>query len=114
MRNGIAAYQQLRAATENPKDAEARIIRQRTSDLEASAASGDRGAMAQAVFLNRRMWFALIEDLAQPTNMLADGLKAQLISIGLTVDRVSSEVLDGKEGISDLIAINRGILGTGA
>jgi flagellar protein FlaF len=52
----------------------------------------------------------LQSDLSADDNQLPDGLKAQLISLAIWVDRHSSKVLRGKAEVGPLIKVNRTIM----
>src|SRR5882672_10003598 len=61
--------------------------------LEAADTSGVRSREAiEAVLFVRRLWGALIEDLANPENDLPQALRADLISIGLWIMREAEQI----------------------
>jgi flagellar protein FlaF len=43
-------------------------------------------------------------------NQLPDDLRARIISIGMWVDKYTSEVITGHDTIDDLIVVNRAII----
>jgi flagellar protein FlaF len=53
---------------------------------------------ADALNYARKLWLLLIDDLANPENDLPDGLRAELISIGIWVTRETENI---KTGMSD-------------
>lgn len=64
-----------------------------------------REAVEALVFL-RRLWSALIEDLASAENDLPKPLRADLISIGLWVMREADDIrLEKSNGFADLIEV---------
>ena len=66
--------------------------------------------LAEAVLQNRKLWTVLTADLAQDGNGLPDGLRAQLISLGLFVQQHSVKVLSDNADIEVLIDINTAIM----
>jgi len=67
-------------------------------------------AMIQAIQDNRTLWAVLADDCAQPDNQLPEGLRAQIISLALWVDRHSREVRGDYKALADLIEVNRAIM----
>ena len=65
----------------------------------------------EALFFLRRLWTALIEDLASPENGLPESLRADLISVGLWImkeaDLIRGEKSRNFSGISEICAIIR-------
>ena len=59
---------------------------------------------------NRRLWSVLATDCAQPNNALPDALRANVISLGLWVNRHTSAVMSGEETFEPLIEVNRAIM----
>lgn len=68
-----------------------------------------REAVEALVFL-RKLWSALIEDLASSENDLPQALRADLISIGLWVMREAENIrLEKSDGFGDLIEVCQSI-----
>lgn len=60
----------------------------------------------------RELWTVLIEDLASPQNALPHVLRAQLISIGISLLRQAEDIRQGRQSdFSPLIEISRLIMG---
>jgi flagellar protein FlaF len=56
------------------------------------------------------MWSTFATDCGARGNGLPPELRAQIISIGLWVERFTSDVVAGRESIRELIAVNRTIM----
>lgn len=106
------AYQSMQTAAEDPRSREYRLFIQVTAQLERAAEEDEvNGTVGLALHDNRRLWNALMEDLSGDGNQLPKALKAQLISLGIWVNRHSSEVLRGEAHVQPLIDVNRMIIG---
>jgi flagellar protein FlaF len=75
--------------------------------LRAAQAAGPRSNEAvEALSFVRRLWTALIEDLGKPDNGLPKKLRADLISIGISIIREAESIRLGKsENFDDLIEL---------
>ena len=73
-------------------------------------ASDDCSGLAAAVYANRKLWSILILDVAGEGNNLPQKLRAEILSIGLFVQRHSSKVLDRSGDVTPLIEINTSIM----
>jgi len=122
MQNAALAQQAYRNAATPIRDdrsAEYQAFARVTHELQAAQGAGtkDMVRLAEAVFLNRRLWGILSTDVAQEANALPDALKAQIVSLGIFVQKHSSAVLAGSGDIEALIEINtkmmRGLDGRG-
>jgi flagellar protein FlaF len=73
----------------------------------ANEASDRPHALIEALFLMRRLWSTLIEDLASNENDLPPQMRADLISIGLWVLKEAERIRQGQsDNVSGLIEIN--------
>jgi flagellar protein FlaF len=65
----------------------------------------------EAVYFVRRLWSALIEDLAKPENGLPEALRASMISVGLWLMREAERIRQGQAksfaGMIDICTIVR-------
>ena len=105
------AYRRARTIVETPRATERRLIGQIIGDMIAARDAGLRGARLMPVLhRNREMWNTFAAACGAPGNALPDGVRAGIISLGLWVDRHTSEVVAGRETIDALIGINRSIL----
>ncbi|MBT3701131.1 MAG: flagellar biosynthesis regulator FlaF [Alphaproteobacteria bacterium] len=107
----LQSYQTAQRTTESPRDTEYRLFALVTRDLMAAGAKETIDPdFYKSVDWNRRLWLTLQSDLSADDNQLPDGLKAQLISLAIWVDRHSSKVLRGKAEVGPLIKVNRTIM----
>lgn len=107
------AYGQTTRQTADPRQIEKTLFEQVTDALVHVNQSGaeDAALWADAVHRNSQLWLALAGDLLTPENALPTELKAGLLNLAEFVRRTSLAVLAGREGMDDLIAINRAVLG---
>ena len=107
----LSAYQAARSRAETPRSAEFRLMSEITGEMIAAQDAGMKGAMLMpALYRNRQMWSAFVTDCGATGNGLPVPLRAQIISLGLWVDRFTSDVIAGREPVSELIEINRTIM----
>jgi flagellar protein FlaF len=107
----LTAYQRTRTITETPRATEHRLMMQITGELIAARDSGQRGlALTPALFRNRELWSELASACAASGNLLPDTLRAAIVSLGLWVDRYTSDVVAGRDRIDPLIEVNRTIM----
>lgn len=104
----ITAYQAARSRAETPRAAEHRLLSQITGEMMEAESAGLTGAMLmQPLNRNREMWNAFMTDCGVPGNGLPAELRASIISLGLFVQRFTSDVVSGREPIGELISLNR-------
>ncbi len=108
----IQAYQNAARKTEGPRQTEYRAFAQATRGLiDASSLPVDEvGRRAEALAANRRLWSLLASDCAAEGNQLPQGLRAQIISLSIFVNRHSSAVMRNGAPLEILIEINRSIM----
>ncbi|GGO96894.1 flagellar biosynthesis regulator FlaF [Stakelama pacifica] len=107
----LNAYQQVRTLAETPRAMERRLIGQITGQMIALHEAGISGSgLMPALHRNREMWNMFAALCGGPGNELPNELRASLVSIGLWVDRYTSEVIAGRDSIEPLIEVNRSIL----
>ncbi|MDT8757095.1 flagellar biosynthesis regulator FlaF [Sphingomonas psychrotolerans] len=107
----LTAYQNARSRAETPRAAEFRLMSQITGEMMDAETAGLKGAMLmQPLHRNREMWSAFATDCGATGNGLPKELRAQIISLGLWVERFTSDVVAGREPIGELIALNRTIM----
>jgi len=108
---GLNAYQQALKSTEDPRNTEYRLFAEITRDLMAAKQRGVRDApFIEAIDRNRRLWIVLSTDCADENNALPKETRAGIISLGIFVQKYSTQVSRGEEDITDLIDINRSIM----
>ena len=107
----LHAYQRARTLTDDPRATEHRLMSQITGDMLHAKDAGLQGAALMPVLhRTREVWGAFASACGAPGNLLPDALRASIISIGLWVDRFTSDVVSGREPIDELIGVNRTII----
>lgn len=108
----IQAYQNAAKKTEGPRQTEYRAFAVATRGLidAAGLPETEVGRRAEALAANRRLWSLLASDCAADGNALPQGLRAQIISLSIFVDRHSSAVMRSGAALDVLIDINRTIM----
>ncbi|MET3722405.1 flagellar biosynthesis regulator FlaF [Sphingomonas trueperi] len=107
----INAYQAARSRAETPRAAELRLMREITGEMQTAHEAGLKGALLMpSLYRNREMWTAFVTDCGARGNNLPVELRAKIISLGLWVDRFTSDVVAGRESIMELIQVNRTIM----
>lgn len=107
----LHAYQRARTMIESARATEHRLMSQITGDMMVARDAGLTGAaLIPVLHRNREAWGAFTNACSAPGNQLPDGLRAGIISIGLWVDRFTSDVVAGRDTIDELITVNRTIV----
>ena len=107
----VNAYQRARTMTDDARATEHRLMSQITGDMMSARDAGLSGPQLMPVLhRNREVWGAFASACGSAGNMLPDALRASIVSIGLWVDRFTSDVVTGRDSIDELIAVNRTII----
>lgn len=107
----LHAYQRARTMIESPRATECRLMTQITGDMMSARDAGlTGGALMPVLHRNREVWETFASACRAPGNQLPDALRASIISIGLWVDRFTSDVVAGRDSIDELINVNRSIV----
>ena len=108
----LKAYQTARERTESPRETEYRLFGEVTRSLmdAADASVDDLQTRMTALDWNRRLWTTLAGDCARTENALPVGVRAQIISLSLWVNRHTSAVMRQEETFQPLIDVNRSIM----
>ena len=108
----LKAYQTARERAESPRETEYRLFGEVTRSLMAAADVDvdDLQARATALDWNRRLWATLASDCSRKDNALPVGVRAQIISLSLWVNRHTSAVMRQEESFQPLIDVNRSIM----
>jgi len=107
----LNAYQRARTITETPRDAEYRLMSQITGEMLIARDEGLNGpALMPVLHRNRELWNVFSHACGTQGNGLPDALRAGIISIGLWVERFTSDVVAGRDTIDELITVNRSIM----
>lgn len=110
--DAIRAYEQTKRAFADPRVAERAVFERVTAQLRHAAQLASRTSeFHEAVHTNRRLWAAVIADVADPGNSLSAELKEGLISLGLWVQRESTAAATGRSKLSALINVNEAVIG---
>lgn len=111
-KNALSGYAAAAAPVRTDRSAEYAAFARVTSSLKA-VDENDKSAfpaLAEAVFVNQRLWAILSQDLREDGNSLPMDLRVQLLSLADFVQRHSKAVLRGRESIEPLIDINTSIM----
>ncbi|MEP7210253.1 MAG: flagellar biosynthesis regulator FlaF [Alphaproteobacteria bacterium] len=105
----VQAYQTAAANTESPRQTEYRAFAVATRGLIDAAALPvtEIGRRIEALSKNRRLWTLLAVDCSSDGNQLPKGVRAQIISLSIFVDKHSSQVIRQGASMDILIDINR-------
>lgn len=107
----VNAYRRAQEIAATPRGNEYRLMSQITAEMIAARDAGMKGVkLMPALHRNRRAWSTFSTLCAAPENQLPEDLRARIISIGLWVERHTSDVVRGRESIDDLIGVNRAII----
>ena len=107
----LHAYQRARTMIDDPRATEYRLMSQVTGEMMSARDAGLSGpALMPVLHRNREVWGAFSSACGATGNLLPDALRASIISIGLWVDRFTSDVVSGRDSIDELISVNRAII----
>jgi flagellar protein FlaF len=108
----LKAYQNARERAESPRETEYRLFGEVTRSLIAAAEADpdDMQVRVTALDWNRRLWATLASDCSRKDNALPEGVRAQIISLSLWVNRHTSAVIRQEESFQPLIDVNRSIM----
>ncbi|WIW90907.1 flagellar biosynthesis regulator FlaF (plasmid) [Sphingobium sp. V4] len=107
----LNAYRRAQEIAATPRGTEYRLMSQITAEMMAARDAGLVGVgLMPSLHRNRRAWSTFSNLCASPDNQLPEDLRARIISIGLWVERHTSDVVRGRESIDDLIVVNRAII----
>ena len=108
----LQAYQKAAEQAEQPKQTEYRLFGLVTRALMEAAGTDETefSVRMKALHWNRRLWTTLAGDCASEGNALPMQVRANIISLGLWVDKHTSAVMRREEQIQPLIDVNRIIM----
>ena len=107
----LAAYAKANNVVRTPREQERDIIALVTQRLRAaSSAKDDAILLARAVSDNTTVWYILVSDLASDGNQLPIELRAQIVSVGLSVIRECEKLNKTEVDLDFLISINQAII----
>lgn len=77
---------------------------------EAESAGISTVGATKAIFFTSKLWSVLVEDLADPGNMMPPALRAQIISIGIWILRELERLRSGEAtSFADVIVVSKAI-----
>lgn len=103
-----SATQPIRSDKDTEYDAFVRVthaLQAVSTDTTAGA-----GALARAIYDNRRLWSLLAADVASEGNALSQSLRARIFYLAQFTQAHSRKVLKGEETLGPLIEINTAIM----
>jgi flagellar protein FlaF len=108
----IQAYQRAATQADSPRALEYRAFGLATAGLMRAKDSGraDLRQLTEAIAKNRELWMLLASDCAVEGNALPSGVRAQIISLSMWVNRYSSEVMLAGAEIDPLIDVNKSMM----
>ncbi len=108
----LRAYQTATERSESPRQTEYRLFGEVTRSLMAAAEADAEDVQTRVAALdwNRRLWTTLASDCSRNDNALPVGVRAQIISLSLWVNRHTSAVMRKEESFQPLIDVNRSIM----
>ena len=107
----LQAYQRVQANAENPRDTEYRLFGQVVGALmDARGVHKTDPKLIKAIDWNRRLWNMLSADCSSEGNQLPKEVRAQIISIGIWVQKYSRDVMRIGADVEPLIDVNKSIM----
>lgn len=107
----VSAYLETKQQILDPRQTESQIFRRVTDQLKQAASNERRDeSYHRAVLDNRRLWSALAGDVSDPSNMLPEDLKSNLLSLAVWVEREASAAHSGQADIRTMVEINEAII----
>ena len=107
----LRAYQNAQRISEDPRQTEYRLFGQVTGALiNAQKVHASGGCLIETIDWNRRVWRTLAADCLDEHNQLPEGVRAQIVSLSLWVNKYSKEVTRQGAPLDPLIAVNRTIM----
>lgn len=107
----LDAYRRNQTNAEHPRSTERRLLSEITSEMMAAVESGKRGAaLMPALHRNRELWALWSAACLDDGNQLPVETRASIVSLGLWVNRFTSDVMAGREDIEPLVSVNRSVM----
>lgn len=107
----VKAYQSTQRVTEDARAMEYRLFGQVTGALIDARKNGTTGGpLAEVLDWNRRMWRTLASDCMDERNRLPEGVRAQIVSLSLWINKYSKRVMREGAPVDPLIEVNRTIM----
>ena len=110
LQDRLASYERAGGASALPRDTEITafaVVNRMLGEAAAETAGG--GRRLKALGKNHELWSLLVKDLARDGNALPDGLKRDLVSLGMWSMGYSLKAMGAPLAVEPLIAVNRNI-----
>jgi flagellar protein FlaF len=107
IRNATTQYQKIANAAHTGGDSERAAFNMIIRELENCTPGTSR---VRALGRNHTLWSVLVRDLALEENRLPEGIKAQLISLGLWSMRYSTNAMLKDLPLTPLLEVNRNVV----
>lgn len=107
----LDAYRRNQTNAEHPRSTERRLLSEITSEMLAAVEAGKTGAaLMPALHRNRELWALWSAECLDDGNQLPPEIRASIVSLGLWVNRFTSDVVTGRETIDPLVDVNRSLI----
>lgn len=107
----LDAYRRNQTNAEHPRSTERRLLSEITSEIMNASDNGLRGAaLMPALHRNRELWALWSAECLDDGNKLPPETRATIVSIGLWVNRFTSDVIAGCEEVEPLVSVNRSVM----
>lgn len=111
MMHQVSAYLETKQQILDPRQTESQIFRRVTEQLRQAAENERRDELFhRAVLDNRRLWSVVASDVSDPSNLMPDELKSNLLSLAIWVEREASAAHSGEADIRAMVEINEAII----
>jgi len=108
---GISSYQNTSLALKGSRQQEAEMLTRINTELTRALSQPDNVAdYNNALLKNQRIWNLFLVALTDENHPYPVELKAELISLGIWVNRQTQNAITNWEEANDLIALNRDII----
>lgn len=110
--HAVRGYAENAVSTRNDRRSEYDAIARITQRLRDSAAGSKENfpAYAEALYLNQKLWIALVVDVADKKNPLPPELKARIVYLAEFTRTHTTKILREKASVLPLLEINMAVL----
>lgn len=108
----MRGYAENAATTRNERRSEYDVFARVTQGLRntATKAKSDFSSYAEALHLNRRLWTALVVDVADPSNPIPEDLKARVIYLSEFTQLHTRKILRENASVLPLLEVNMAVM----
>lgn len=104
------AYAPTAAPTRSERSIEYDVIARITFRLKSAIEKGDFQTLLEALHENRKLWRTLGSNVADPSNLLPEDLRARILYLSEFTDHHTSKVIRKETNAVPLLEINTAIL----